>query len=101
MWQYMQSAHDSSKQSAAENVLFAFDQALEAIGGPKALLKCLQLLRAKPVVCAFGERPMSLLALLQASPYFSILGMIFRNLLHLQLDHCEAATKYASLVMVF
>ncbi|BDA47637.1 probable protein pirA at N-terminal half [Coccomyxa sp. Obi] len=49
-------------------------QALEALGGPKALMKCLQLLRARPVAAAFGERQMSLLALLQASPYLSSLG---------------------------
>lgn len=49
-------------------------QVLEALGGPKALMKCLQLLRASPVVAAFGERPLSLLALLQASPYLSSLG---------------------------
>ncbi|CAL8471922.1 g11464 [Coccomyxa elongata] len=49
-------------------------QALEALGGPKTLMKCLQLLRARPVVAAFGERPISLLALLQASPYLSSLG---------------------------
>ena len=53
-----------------------FYQALEAIGGSKALLKCLQLLRARPVVAAFGERPMSLLALLQASQYLSNLGTL-------------------------
>ena len=56
--------------------LFGRRQALEAIGGPKVLMKCLQLLRSRTVVAAFGERPMSLLALLQASPYLSNLGMI-------------------------
>lgn len=37
-------------------------------------MKCLQFLRATPVVAAFGERPMSLLALIQASPCLSSIG---------------------------
>lgn len=49
-------------------------QGLEALGGPKALLRCLRLLRTRPVVPAYVDVPMCLLALLEASPHLSAAG---------------------------
>lgn len=49
-------------------------QGLDALGGPKALLRCLRLLRARPVMPGHADVPMSLLALLQASQYLCSAG---------------------------
>lgn len=69
------------------------DQAMDAIGGPKTLMRCLKVLRARPVVAAFGERPMSLVALLQASPYLFNLGINFSKPCTL---HSQTCTGYES-----
>ena len=49
-------------------------QGLDALGGPGALLRCLRLLRARPIVPGYAGEPMSLPALLQASTYLCSAG---------------------------